>query len=102
LDNFAKLDAKPNLTNNKSSCHQRSHNTTLWNLQHPHWTLVNPLKHQLTQPTNGPHIQQQCNNAYQTKNITELITFLHAAAFSQIPSTWIAASQKDFSNHGQA
>jgi hypothetical protein len=37
-----------------------------------------------------------CYNAYQHHRIPELIQYLHAAAFSPVPSTWIAAIQRGF------
>jgi hypothetical protein len=37
-----------------------------------------------------------CYNAYQHHKIPELIQYLHAAAFSPVPSTWIAAIQRGF------
>jgi hypothetical protein len=43
-----------------------------------------------------------CYNAYQHHKNPELIRYLHAAAFSPVPSTWIAAIQADFTNPGRA
>jgi hypothetical protein len=37
-----------------------------------------------------------CYNAYQHHKIPEVIQYLHAAAFSPVPSTWIAAIQRRF------
>jgi hypothetical protein len=37
-----------------------------------------------------------CYNAYQHHRIPELIQYLHTAAFSPVPSTWIAAIQRGF------
>jgi hypothetical protein len=37
-----------------------------------------------------------CYNAYQHHKIPELIQYLHAAAFSPVPSTWIAAIQREY------
>jgi hypothetical protein len=36
-------------------------------------------------------IQSTCNNAHDTSNHKELINYLHAACFSPVKSTWIAA-----------
>jgi hypothetical protein len=61
--------------------------TRLWCI--PLQTLAPPTtNHKINQP--------QCNNAYQTNNIADLITFLHATAFSPTPSSWIQAIQKGF------
>ena len=67
-------------------CGTRDTRTGLWRI---------PLN-ATTPPIHESNIQQQCNNAYQTKNIAELIAFLHAAAFSPTPSTWIDAISKGF------
>ena len=37
---------------------------------------------------------QQINSAYQTKSLPDLVAFLHAAAFSPSPSTWLNAIKK--------
>ena len=63
---------------------QRDSRTGLWRI---------PLDIQ-NMPTNT--IQYQCNSAYQTNTISDLIAFLHATAFSPAPSTWIQAIQKGF------
>ena len=39
---------------------------------------------------------QQINSAYQTKSLPDLVAFLHAAAFSPSPSTWLNAIKKGF------
>ena len=50
------------------------------------WDIVlNPV--QDTQ-TNEPQPVQTCNNAYEIGVKQDLITFLHAAAFSPVKSTW--------------
>jgi hypothetical protein len=38
----------------------------------------------------------QCNSAYKTQSMPDLINFLHAAAFSPAVSTWIQAIQRNF------
>jgi hypothetical protein len=74
------------ITNNKQQqllIGSREHHTGLWRL---------PL--QTTAPTKAP--TQQCHNAHQTKTLSTLINYLHAAAFSPVPSTWKAAIKKGF------
>ena len=39
---------------------------------------------------------QQCHSAYHTRNLTDMIQFLHATAFSPIASTWIKAIRRGF------
>jgi hypothetical protein len=41
-------------------------------------------------------IQHWCNNAYRTQSIPDLITFLHATAFSPTKTTWLKAIQQGF------
>jgi hypothetical protein len=70
-----------NNNNNTLITGHRDLHTGLWRL---------PL--QLTaSPTTSQLYSQLCNNAYQTNNLADLITYLHAAAFSPTPSTWIPA-----------
>jgi hypothetical protein len=38
--------------------------------------------------------KSECNHAYDTSNQKELINYLHAACFSPVKSTWIAAIKK--------
>jgi hypothetical protein len=38
-----------------------------------------------------PAIQSTCNHAHDTSNQRQLINYLHAACFSPVKSTWIAA-----------
>jgi hypothetical protein len=65
----------------------RDNQTGLWRIPLINHTPTN------TVPT---PMHMECNNAYQTHKIPELIQFLHAAAFSPVTSTWIAAIQRGF------
>jgi hypothetical protein len=38
-----------------------------------------------------PAMQPECNHARETSNLKELINYMHAACFSTVKSTWIAA-----------
>ena len=42
------------------------------------------------------HFPLLINNAYTQKTLRELVTYLHQAAFSPVPSTWIAAIDEGF------
>jgi hypothetical protein len=43
-----------------------------------------------------PTSSHECHNAYQKHRLPELLQYLHAALFSPIPSTWIAAINRGF------
>ena len=43
-------------------------------------------------------LQHEANNAYQSSTISELLAFLHAAAYSPVKSTWMKAINKGFFN----
>ena len=38
----------------------------------------------------------QANSAYTKKNLRDQVVYLHGAAFTPVPSTWIAAIDADF------
>jgi hypothetical protein len=67
---------------------QRDQQTGLWRIPITNPTSRSPTPHQTK--------TKLCNIAYQIIKIPELIQFLHAAAFSPVPSTWIKAIQRDF------
>jgi hypothetical protein len=50
----------------------------------------------MTSPPSTPNTTQQCNSAYTTQSIPELIKFLHATAFSPTKMTWLKAIKKGF------
>jgi hypothetical protein len=52
---------------------------------------MNPMP--IKQTTNKT---QQCNNAYRTQSIPELIKFLHATVFSPTKTTWLKAIKQGF------
>jgi hypothetical protein len=64
---------------------QRDNQTGLWRIP------MNPTT--IKQTTNT---KQQCNNAYRTQSIPELIEFLHATAFSPTKTTWLKAIKQGF------
>ena len=63
-----------------STPHPPSQHSTNEGVAHP------PSQHI---PTEGVVMSQLCNNVYQCTTICKLLCFLHAAAFSLPPSTWI-------------
>ena len=66
---------------------QRDLHTGLWRI---------PLTDATTNNIPKAPASLQCHNAYQTNKIPELIQFLHATAFSPVPTTWIRAIQRGF------
>jgi hypothetical protein len=46
--------------------------------------------------------QAQFNHAHDKSNQKDLITYLHAACFSPVKSTWISAIKMEISHHGRA
>ena len=53
-----------------------------------------PLTNTITTPPSP--VNMECHHAYQEQTIPDLIKFLHATAFSPVPSTWIKAIQRGF------
>jgi hypothetical protein len=94
LDNFVMLAARLHATtkevvvtkdNTQLLIGQHDHATGLWRI---------PLQNERTYECNSAY--QTCNSAYQTNKMPALIQFLHTAAFSPVPSTWIVAIQRGF------
>ena len=71
--------------NKKTKIGTRDISTKLWSLDKPN----------IHDPAPAP-LLPQANNAYTQKTLRDLVIYLHQAAFSPVPSTWIAAIDKGF------